>query len=94
MYLYPALWNPDVTENSTCGGADAGPVATHSVVRGSVVVKVTDSWLACHKFEPNTTEDPPCSGAMHVKSRDLKRPPVGVVWKLGEGASLGVVLVT
>ncbi|GFT73458.1 hypothetical protein TNCV_4020961 [Trichonephila clavipes] len=30
--------------------------------RGSLVVKVTDSWLACHEFEFNTTEDPPCRG--------------------------------
>ncbi|GFV52948.1 hypothetical protein TNCV_2876161 [Trichonephila clavipes] len=26
------------------------------------------SWLACLEFEPRTTEDPPCMGAMHVKS--------------------------
>ncbi|GFU24119.1 hypothetical protein TNCV_2007121 [Trichonephila clavipes] len=26
------------------------------------------SWLACHEFEPNTAEDPPCRDAMHVKS--------------------------
>ncbi|GFV05174.1 hypothetical protein TNCV_223871 [Trichonephila clavipes] len=25
-------------------------------------------WLAGHEFEPNTTKDPPCRGAMHVKS--------------------------
>ncbi|GFU65788.1 hypothetical protein TNCV_5059221 [Trichonephila clavipes] len=25
-------------------------------------------WLACHEFEPSTTKDPPCRGAMHVKS--------------------------
>ncbi|GFY04429.1 uncharacterized protein TNCV_4415171 [Trichonephila clavipes] len=36
--------------------------------RGSLVVKVTDSWSTCHEFEPNTAEDPPCRGAMHVKS--------------------------
>ncbi|GFU25958.1 hypothetical protein TNCV_5104551 [Trichonephila clavipes] len=35
---------------------------------GSLVAKVTDSWLACHEFEFSTTEDPPCRGAMHVKS--------------------------
>ncbi|GFW77033.1 hypothetical protein TNCV_2724631 [Trichonephila clavipes] len=27
--------------------------------RGSIVVKVTDLWPACHEFEPSTTEDPP-----------------------------------
>ncbi|GFY32583.1 uncharacterized protein TNCV_673381 [Trichonephila clavipes] len=36
--------------------------------RGSLVVKVTDLWLACHEFEPSTTEDLPYRGAMHVKS--------------------------
>ncbi|GFT28348.1 uncharacterized protein TNCV_646521 [Trichonephila clavipes] len=30
------------------------------VGRGSLVVKVTDSWLTCHKFEPSAAEDPPC----------------------------------
>ncbi|GFW91767.1 hypothetical protein TNCV_3400271 [Trichonephila clavipes] len=34
---------------------------------GSLVVKVTDSWLACHEFEPSVTENPPCRG-MHIKS--------------------------
>ncbi|GFX72733.1 hypothetical protein TNCV_4063281 [Trichonephila clavipes] len=28
--------------------------------RGCLVVKVTDSWLARHEFEPSTTEDPAC----------------------------------
>ncbi|GFV19440.1 hypothetical protein TNCV_3663731 [Trichonephila clavipes] len=36
--------------------------------RGSLVVQVTDLWLACHEFEPSTAEDPSCRGAMHVKS--------------------------
>ncbi|GFV57854.1 hypothetical protein TNCV_3072322 [Trichonephila clavipes] len=26
---------------------------------GNLVVKITDSWLECHEFEPNTAEDPP-----------------------------------
>ncbi|GFU82244.1 uncharacterized protein TNCV_1145741 [Trichonephila clavipes] len=37
---------------------------------GSPVVKVKDSCPACHKFEQNTVEDPPCRGAMNVKSVD------------------------
>ncbi|GFT64191.1 hypothetical protein TNCV_2200771 [Trichonephila clavipes] len=41
-------------------------------------------------FEPSTTKDPPCRAAMHVKSVELKRPPVGVVVRRG-GASSGVV---
>ncbi|GFV24395.1 hypothetical protein TNCV_2005781 [Trichonephila clavipes] len=27
------------------------------VSRSSLVVKVTDSWAACHEFEPSTSED-------------------------------------
>ncbi|GFT58509.1 transposable element Tcb2 transposase [Trichonephila clavipes] len=27
---------------------------------GCLMVKVTDSWLECHDFEPSTAEDPPC----------------------------------
>ncbi|GFV22259.1 hypothetical protein TNCV_3225631 [Trichonephila clavipes] len=33
---------------------------------------------------PVPLKDPPCRAAMHVKSVELKRPPVGVVWELGE----------
>ncbi|GFT31444.1 hypothetical protein TNCV_608641 [Trichonephila clavipes] len=28
--------------------------------RGRLVAKVTDSWSACHDFEPSAAEDPPC----------------------------------
>ncbi|GFW73822.1 hypothetical protein TNCV_1542761 [Trichonephila clavipes] len=37
-------------------------------VRGSRVVKVSDRGWPCHEFEPSTTKEPPCRGAMHVKS--------------------------
>ncbi|GFX56818.1 hypothetical protein TNCV_495661 [Trichonephila clavipes] len=30
--------------------------------RRSLVAKVTDSWFACHEFEPSATEDPPMRG--------------------------------
>ncbi|GFV19421.1 hypothetical protein TNCV_3663541 [Trichonephila clavipes] len=40
--------------------------------RGSLVVKVTDSWPVCHEFEPRTAEDPLCSRVMHVKSVDTQ----------------------
>ncbi|GFX78446.1 hypothetical protein TNCV_1295121 [Trichonephila clavipes] len=30
--------------------------------RGSLVVKVKESWLVCHEFEPSDAEDPPCRG--------------------------------
>ncbi|GFW83055.1 uncharacterized protein TNCV_4604821 [Trichonephila clavipes] len=33
-----------------------------------LVAKVTDSWTACHEFDPSAAEDPPCREAMHVKS--------------------------
>ncbi|GFW18706.1 retrovirus-related Pol polyprotein from transposon RE1 [Trichonephila clavipes] len=36
--------------------------------RGSLVVKVMHSWSECQEFEPNIAQDPPCKGAMHVKS--------------------------
>ncbi|GFU70628.1 hypothetical protein TNCV_2971881 [Trichonephila clavipes] len=29
---------------------------------------LTDSWPACHEFEPNAAKDPPCRGVMHLKS--------------------------
>ncbi|GFT33975.1 uncharacterized protein TNCV_4384341 [Trichonephila clavipes] len=53
--------------------------------RGSLVVKITDSWPVCYELELSTTEDPPCRGTMHIKSVKAKRPPVDVVWKLGGG---------
>ncbi|GFT23442.1 histone-lysine N-methyltransferase SETMAR [Trichonephila clavipes] len=64
--------------------------------RGSLGVKVTGSWLACHEMEPSTTEDLPCRGGRCTLNMwRLKCPPLGVVWKLGEGgASSGVVLTT
>ncbi|GFU08014.1 hypothetical protein TNCV_1527561 [Trichonephila clavipes] len=34
---------------------------------GSLVVKVTDSFLMCQEFEPSTDEDPPFWAPMHVK---------------------------
>ncbi|GFX39103.1 hypothetical protein TNCV_359171 [Trichonephila clavipes] len=39
----------------------------------SLVVKVTDSWLTCHEFEPNTAEDQMCRGTMHVKSAEAQK---------------------
>ncbi|GFY24778.1 hypothetical protein TNCV_2689691 [Trichonephila clavipes] len=53
--------------------------------RGSLVVKVTDSWPVCHEFKPCTTEDPPFSGGRCTLNLSrLKRPPLVEVWKLGE----------
>ncbi|GFY02663.1 hypothetical protein TNCV_3505431 [Trichonephila clavipes] len=36
--------------------------------RGSLVLKVTDSWPVCQEFEPSTAEHPPCREGMQVKS--------------------------
>ncbi|GFX77681.1 hypothetical protein TNCV_1105981 [Trichonephila clavipes] len=35
---------------------------------GNRVVKVSDRGWPCHEFEPSTTKDRPCMGALHVKS--------------------------
>ncbi|GFV41786.1 uncharacterized protein TNCV_3629371 [Trichonephila clavipes] len=43
-------------------------------------------WQACHEFKPSTAEDPPCKGdRCTLNMSRLKRPPVGVVWKLRDG---------
>ncbi|GFT29138.1 hypothetical protein TNCV_3587491 [Trichonephila clavipes] len=53
--------------------------------RGILVVKIMDSWLACHEFEPSTTEDPPGKGyRCTLNMSRFKRSLVGVLGKLGE----------
>ncbi|GFU70415.1 hypothetical protein TNCV_3442321 [Trichonephila clavipes] len=61
--------------------------------RGSLVVKVTDSWPACHEFELCTAEDQQCTeGRCTLNKSRLKRPPVV---HAGEGdTNSSVVLVT
>ncbi|GFX49727.1 hypothetical protein TNCV_3072801 [Trichonephila clavipes] len=55
------------------------------------MVKVTESRLACHEFQPRTAEDPPCRGGRCVLNMSrLKRPPVGGLWKLSERMSAQV----
>ncbi|GFU69926.1 hypothetical protein TNCV_3348511 [Trichonephila clavipes] len=44
---------------------------------GSQEVKVANSWLACHEFEPNITEDPPYRGV-----RWMLNPPRSVLSRL------------
>ncbi|GFV59618.1 hypothetical protein TNCV_228591 [Trichonephila clavipes] len=47
--------------------------------RGSLVLKVTVSWLACHEFESGTAEDSPCKGGRCTFNMPrLKRSPVSV----------------
>ncbi|GFV86010.1 hypothetical protein TNCV_203901 [Trichonephila clavipes] len=43
---------------------------------------VSNRGWSCHDFEPSITKDPPCGAAI---CRELKRPPNGVVWELGDG---------
>ncbi|GFU57557.1 hypothetical protein TNCV_3637191 [Trichonephila clavipes] len=48
--------------------------------RGSLDVKVMNSWSACHEFEPSTAEDPPCRGCRcTLNIARLNCPPVGEV---------------
>ncbi|GFV54057.1 hypothetical protein TNCV_1071801 [Trichonephila clavipes] len=61
--------------------------------RGSLVVKVSSWWHACHEFEPSTFEYPPSKGAMRVKSVQTSSRRCGVVDRR-LGASSGIVLVT
>ncbi|GFS71310.1 hypothetical protein TNCV_5050551 [Trichonephila clavipes] len=58
-------------------------VIASSYVFVSLVVKITDLWLACHELEPNAAEDPPCRGGSCAEAH--KRPPIDLVWKLLDG---------
>ncbi|GFW27657.1 hypothetical protein TNCV_765391 [Trichonephila clavipes] len=60
----------------------------------SLEVKVTDSWVGCHDFEPRVAVDWSCRGHQSMLNLSrFKRPPIGVMWKLREGsAGLGVVV--
>ncbi|GFX78609.1 hypothetical protein TNCV_30491 [Trichonephila clavipes] len=65
--------------------------------RGSLLhdaAVVTDSWPACHEFEPSTTEDLPYREARHVKSVEAQASSrwCGAEVSRG-GSSSGVVLV-
>ncbi|GFV90142.1 transposable element Tcb1 transposase [Trichonephila clavipes] len=63
--------------------------------RGSRVVKVSDRCWSCYEFEPSTTKDPQCRGAMHVKSVESSNvlPLLLVVVRRGDAGS-GVAHVT
>ncbi|GFU59670.1 hypothetical protein TNCV_3186381 [Trichonephila clavipes] len=70
----------------------AGPIRLQISGRGSLVVKV-DSWLKCHEFESSATKGPSCRGACCILNLSwLKRPPVGVVWKLGASSEISSVI--
>ncbi|GFX37902.1 hypothetical protein TNCV_1823561 [Trichonephila clavipes] len=63
-------------------------------VCGRLMGKVTDSWLACHEFEPSASEEPPYTGEL-FKSAE---PQTSFRWcgveVKRQGTSSGVVLVT
>ncbi|GFW78846.1 hypothetical protein TNCV_2058671 [Trichonephila clavipes] len=56
----------------------------------SLVVKVMDSWSACHEFEPCAAEDPPYRGGRcTLNISRLKCPLVGVeVKRRGAGSDV------
>ncbi|GFU14346.1 hypothetical protein TNCV_2916141 [Trichonephila clavipes] len=56
------------------------------------MVKITDSWLACHEFESSTAEGLRVRGWCTLNLWKLKRPHVGVVGKLGEGDARSCVV--
>ncbi|GFT14398.1 hypothetical protein TNCV_4003841 [Trichonephila clavipes] len=56
---------------------------------GSLVFDVTDWRLAGYEFGPRAAQE-----ATAARMSRLKRPPVNVVWKLKDGGSSDVVLVT
>ncbi|GFX56409.1 uncharacterized protein TNCV_2243411 [Trichonephila clavipes] len=60
----------------------------------NLVVKVMDLWLAFHEFDPVLLKTRRVGQRCMLNLSKLKRPPVGVVWKLREGGTnSGVVLV-
>ncbi|GFX29162.1 hypothetical protein TNCV_3216971 [Trichonephila clavipes] len=63
-------------------------------VRHSLVGKATDSWPPCHKFEPSTTKDPPCTGVMYVNSVEAQKSSrwFGVEVRRERGGGIVLVL--
>ncbi|GFX47056.1 hypothetical protein TNCV_316771 [Trichonephila clavipes] len=69
------------------GVRHCGTVTTESFDSLILVIKVSDSWPACHEFKPGTTEEGRCT----LRMSRLKCPPIGVEVRRG-GAGSGVVL--
>ncbi|GFV06647.1 hypothetical protein TNCV_2949691 [Trichonephila clavipes] len=62
---------------------------------GILVVKVTDSRLACQEFKPSTDEDPLCNGVRCTLNMSRLKLPACLILKGEEvGASSAIVLVT
>ncbi|GFX83145.1 hypothetical protein TNCV_4987391 [Trichonephila clavipes] len=53
--------------------------------RGSLVVKVTGSWLACHEFEQDAEDTPFRGGHCTLNLSKFKCPPVDKPYTLREG---------
>ncbi|GFW18296.1 hypothetical protein TNCV_4008351 [Trichonephila clavipes] len=68
--------NGDSFEDIRCDG-NFSDYQKRKGALGSLVVKVTDSWPACHEFDPSTAEDPPFRRAMHV---NLTRAQTSFRW--------------
>ncbi|GFX31768.1 hypothetical protein TNCV_171011 [Trichonephila clavipes] len=62
------------------------PAIRHICDRGSLAVKVTDSWLVYHKFKPALLKTRCVEDRCMLSMLRLKRPPIGVVRELGEVA--------
>ncbi|GFT86006.1 hypothetical protein TNCV_3256421 [Trichonephila clavipes] len=59
--------------------------------RGSLVIKVTELWLACHEFESSAAEDPPCRQPLHVKSVEAQTSSCWCV--MASNSLLGILVV-
>ncbi|GFT34011.1 hypothetical protein TNCV_4384631 [Trichonephila clavipes] len=70
---------------------------SNTIGRGSQVVKVADSWPACHEFEPEPLKTRRIVELMRVKSvgaQTSSRWCGAKVWRGREGVGSGVILVT
>ncbi|GFW09870.1 hypothetical protein TNCV_4251991 [Trichonephila clavipes] len=105
IYKHPCLLR-DSNPVPTASQYDTTPLVNG---HGSRVVKVSDRGWPCHEFEPSTTKDPPSrilSPGSVVRKRDTqplyhwvsnkvsRTKKGGVVWKLGDGVSSGVIILT
>ncbi|GFX84248.1 hypothetical protein TNCV_3975951 [Trichonephila clavipes] len=64
-------------------------------LRERTVVKVTNSWLACHEFQLGTADDPPRRWVMHLKSEEAQTVSHWCDREVRRvGTSSGVILAT
>ncbi|GFW26682.1 hypothetical protein TNCV_2850721 [Trichonephila clavipes] len=80
-----------ITPTCTLAKVELGQISAGWGVYGWV----TNLWLACHKFEPSSAEDPQCRVVRcELHMLWLNCYPIGVVWKLGDGASRWIPITT